>query len=194
MDKRTRVLAALAAVAAVLIPGAARADAGIPMIVFFMPPMALALAPIAAIEGTILMKRLGLEWWRSLGASAAANAVSTLLGVPVTWAVLVGIELATGGAGSWGPESVLLDNILAVTWRAPWLPPYEGSLYWMVPVAAMVLMVPFFFMSWKAEYWMVARLNRGVARGAVNAACFWANLASYAGLAILMPVWASNWS
>jgi hypothetical protein len=78
--------------------------------------------------------------------AASANLVSTLVGIPVTWGILVFLQLITGAGAGWGLETPL-QKVLAVTVQSPWLIPYEGDLDWMVPAAAAVLCVPFFFMS-----------------------------------------------
>ena len=51
--------------------------------------------------------------------------------------------VATGGGRAFGIDSSW-QRVFAVTVQAAWLIPYESELNWMVPLAAIVLLVPFF--------------------------------------------------
>ena len=170
----------------------ARADIGLPMIFLTLPSLAIALVPIVCVEGVILAKHLVLRFRSVLWPSTLANLVSTIIGVPITWGILLVLELLTGGGtGAHLPWSV--QRILYVTFWAPWLPPAESDLYWMVPVATLSLMVPFCVASWLLEsevLWRtLLRSDAVVAQGLhprVRKAALWANLASYSGLAAIV--------
>jgi hypothetical protein len=80
-----------------------------------------------------------------------------------------------------GPDiGTVAGKVFAVTVRAPWLIPYESQLCWMVPAAALFLLVPFFFASWLIEYWVTRLMMRGLDAKLVRRAVMWASLASYA--------------
>ncbi|HBH27131.1 MAG TPA: hypothetical protein DDX54_07005 [Rhodospirillaceae bacterium] len=182
----------LIALTLVLLPSLALANAGVPMIFISMPLMLAALVPIIAIEAFVLARSLNLSGKSAALASLTANAASTLVGVPLTWVVLVLVQVLTGGGFAYGMVR-LLTKILAVTWQAPWLIPYADDLYWMIPTAQLVLLIPFFFASWFVEHkivrWMWRDLDPAVARAAV-----WrANLITYGLLAVFVLgvlVWA----
>lgn len=145
-DWAWRILAALALLSLVA-PGQARADAGVPMLALVWPASWILFIPVVAIETWVARRIVGLSVGRSVLATAAANATSTLIGIPLVWILLVLINLIVlGGGRALGIDSFWL-RVYAVTVQAPWLIPYEEELYWMVPVAAMVLLVPFFFAS-----------------------------------------------
>lgn len=132
----------------------------------------------------------GIRFDESLGRTveviATSNIVSTVVGIPVTWGILFGVQAITGG-GRGGPSvETLVGKLLAVTWQAPWLLPYESASYWMVPVAMLALLVPFFFASWFIEYQVSKRMMRGLETGVVKNAVLRANLASYALLVLVV--------
>jgi hypothetical protein len=161
------------------------ADAGIPMLAVVWPFMWLAFLPVVVIESIVALKSLGIPFRRAFLVTAAANAVSTLAGIPVTWFVLAAIEM-TITDGRWQPIDTPMQAALAVFQQAAWLCPYEGALDWMIPAAALVLCIPFFFVSVWIEYLVVRRL---VANGRqVLRFCWWANFWSYLGIVVF---WAS---
>jgi hypothetical protein len=70
------------------------------------------------------------------------------------------LQLLTGGGSAYGIET-LGEKVLAVTWQSAWLIPYEPELHWMVPVAGLVLLLPFFLVSWGSEYLVAKGMLRG---------------------------------
>jgi hypothetical protein len=122
------------------------ADAGVPMLVVFWPPAILALLPIIFLEAWIGKLTLKEPFGRCVKVATVSNLFSTLLGIPLTWIVLVFLEAIAGNGGA--PElHTFSQKVYAVTIQAPWLIPYEKDLYWMVPTAVVVLSVPFYLAS-----------------------------------------------
>jgi hypothetical protein len=156
------------------------ADAGIPMLAVVWPVAWLAFLPVVAIESLIALKGLELGFRRALVVTAAANAVSTFVGIPITWIILVVFQIATGGGG-WRDINIPTQAVLAVTQGAPWLVPYEHDLGWMIPAAAMILCIPFYFSSVLIEYLVIRRLVANAPRQ-VRQFCWRANLWSYMAL------------
>ena len=154
------------------------ADAGVPMIALTLPGMLIVLAPIITVESYLLVRSLQIGMWRSMKVMTIANVVSTIIGMPVTWVLLVLMELMTSGGRAYGMDT-LFKRFLAVTWQAAWLIPYEEELHWMIPAATLVLLVPFFFASWFVEYQVAKALLREVSADAVKKAVLQANVASY---------------
>lgn len=123
------------------------ANAGIPMIFPAMSMMVVLLVPVVLIEMFVSRKLIKRESRKKTwGGVICANLVSTFVGWPIAWVVLVLIQMLTGGGNSHGLDSTI-GILLSVTQQAPWLMPYESELYWMVPIAMGVLLVPFFFVS-----------------------------------------------
>jgi hypothetical protein len=76
-----------------------------------------------------------------------------------------------------------MGKVLAVTWQAPWLIPYEEDLNWMIPVAGLVLLIPFFFASWWSEYFVSKKLNETLPPTVLRIKVRNANLITYSLLA-----------
>jgi hypothetical protein len=169
-------------------PTAAGADIGVPMLFVTLPAMVIALVPVIWIEAQYGLQRLGLPRRQALGVSTAANVVSTIIGLPLTWLVLVSLQMVTGGGSAHGLRT-LSTKLLAVTWQSPWLIPYDDDLVWMVPAAALCLLVPFFFASVYIEYQVARRMLSTHARAQVRAVVWRANLLSYGLLAVAAIVW-----
>jgi hypothetical protein len=152
------------------------------------PAMVLALIPIVLLESFVLSRVLKRNAASLVTSATTANVVSTIIGIPLTWVALVLLQWGTGG-DTFHQFPRPLENFLAVTWQAPWLLPYEDQLYWMVPVASLFLLVPFFFASYFIEAPIVSRFQRQIPKAQVRAAVFRANVASYAGLAVFNLAW-----
>ncbi|MFV2082239.1 MAG: hypothetical protein ACC669_10290 [bacterium] len=167
------------------LPALAYANIGLPMIFITLPWMVVSLIPVIAVEGHICSRRLDLTPGTAVKVTTASNLTSTFIGIPITWGILVALQMLTGGGGSQGIDTVL-GKLLAVTWQAPWLIPYEKDLYWMVPSAGMVLMLPYFFASWLVEYQVTRRLLPDKGRKDVKRSVLYANLASYALLELVI--------
>jgi hypothetical protein len=118
-----------------------------------------------------------------LEAVLRANLVTTLIGVPVTWllmlfvqflAFVVGSGLDIGGRWSW----------IAAPFVVAWLPPGVERATWWIGMAGAGLSVPLFFVS----VWIERRVGRRVlgeaAPEAIRRWSWWANGWSYAGLVL----------
>lgn len=182
------------------------ADAGVPMIFITWPGMVLLLLPIIAAEWAFIIRRTSLPKRRLLWATAAANALSTIVGIPLTWAVLLLCEMGIFAAtahisklgGSWNSP---LGQIVGTILSAPWIAPVENTGSWAVPLAALVLLIPFFFVSVWLEQKIMEHLlpvteavdaqpsevNEKVLRSAVRGA----NVVSYGFLFTFAMAWLS---
>jgi hypothetical protein len=171
-----------------LLPSLAHADAGVPMIFVTFPYMCMALIPIIFIEAWVLKKSVDVKFKKAFWTTALSNVVSTVVGIPLTWGFLVGIQMLTRGGYGYGIDNIF-TMFLAVTWQAPWLIPYENELYWMVPTASFFLLVPFFYASWWIEYWTIRFFYREIAPPVMKHLEFKMNLYSYSFLAALNVAW-----
>jgi hypothetical protein len=181
------------------------ANAGVPMIFVTMPAMVIALAPIIAVEALLIRKRMTIETWPIVRATAAANVASTIVGIPLTWGILflcqMGLGLATSRIARL--ENSNVDSPLAqviVTVLAPaWIAPTDEAGSWAVPLAALVLLVPFFLVSVWLETLVMERmlpvtageiLQEGqVSKLSLRRAVRDANLLTYAALFTIACVW-----
>lgn len=157
----------------------AHADIGVPMIAAVAPASWFLLLPIIAIETVVAMKVLKKGFVDGFRVAAIANAVSTLIGIPLTWMVLALVEMIISKGGSaWG-ISTPLQKLAAVTLQSPWLIPYEEELHWMVPAAGATLCIPFFFMSVWCERFVAFKLTKKEQKRDVNRWAWIANGITY---------------
>jgi hypothetical protein len=163
------------------------ADVGLPMIFVELPFLALALLPVTAVEAVVYRWRLSLSWRRSLWGSLRANLWSTFVGVPLAWLAQVIGQLAVGGGSAWGLDTPLA-RLAAVTVQSAWLIPYESELYWMLPAAALCLLVPFLIVSVWVERWRLRRYWPSVPARQLLGAVVLANVVSYLLLAVYWVV------
>src|SRR5262249_39059902 len=161
----------------------ASANAGLPMVALVLPPAWFALVPIIAIEtayGVWRFRTSARSTW--LGVTVA-NCVSTLIGLPVTWAVLVlaeGIVFTRFSDRLSEPPEALLAIL-----TAPWLGPGAGEPRWFVPLAIVALMIPFYVMSVISESLIVRRFVPDLPGRTVWSWMLQANAASYALLLLI---------
>ncbi len=161
---------------------AALANAGVPMIFLAMPALGLSILPIIMIEAMYLCKKIKIDKLQSVTVTAISNLVSTIVGIPLTWLLLVLIEMLFGGGRAFGLETTL-DKVLSVTLQAAWLISYESDLHWMIPVAGIILLFPFFFASWWSEYFVLKKILKGHSARRIKIAVRNANIITYALLA-----------
>jgi len=125
------------------------------MLALIWPASWVLFIPIVLIEAWVARRIIAeIAWKSSLQRTAIANAATTLAGIPLTWGLLVVVEmLLTSGGRSYG-IATMPEKLIAVIVQAPWLIPYESDLDWMIPAAAIVLLIPFFFTSVFLERWI----------------------------------------
>jgi hypothetical protein len=162
-----------------LVATPAYANIGVPMLFALWPASWLLLLLIIPLEAAVPMGSLGISYRQRLILAASANTVSTVVGIPLTWGLLVFLQIITGAGSAWGLGTPL-QKVLAVTVQSPWLIPYDGNLDWMIPAAAAVLCVPFFFMSVWCENLVARRIVEKRERPQVWRWAWQANGASYA--------------
>jgi hypothetical protein len=173
----------------------AYANVGVPMIFITLPGMLLALMPIIAIESKIYFRYFGLGKLKVIKYTTLTNSASTILGVPLAWLLHTILLLSFGQAYSLlFPTANIFTNgglslFLQVTLGAAWLGPIEGQLYWMIPAACLFLLIPYFFVSWYFEYFIMRKLVRNVEDKMCKSATLKANLVSYSFLVIVVIIW-----
>lgn len=165
-------------------PALAHADVGVPMIFLTFPSMILALIPIVLIEAGIFTRLLRIKYRQTILPSLFGNLASTIIGIPLSWLLMVAVQLITGGGRAFG-LSTLLGKIISVTWQAAWLIPYESDLWWMIPIAAAVGLIPAYFISVLIEFWVVKKYFKDKDRAETKNAVVKANLVTYGLLAIV---------
>jgi len=164
------------------------ANAGVPMIFLALPPMVVLLIPVILIEFIVFRKTVTNQTTRQkiIGLSIA-NSFSTFIGWPVAWALLVALQMVTGG-GDHGLDSPI-GIILSVTHQAPWLGTYESDLDWMIPAAMTVLLIPFYFVSVYSERWVLTKLWKKSDNSEIFSFSWRSHLYSYVFLLLVVTVY-----
>lgn len=175
------------------------ANAGVPMIIITLPGMLIALVPIILIEAWYLSRGLQLPFSRSAKVSGITNVISTIAGVPLAWGIQVGLAFliiwpTVGIIGATSPQldqpEGLVGLVLALGGLILW-PAWLGgeSLYWQVPVAVLILLIPAFFMSWLVEHKIAKRMLPSFEPVIIRGMVFWANLITYGILSLGTSIW-----
>lgn len=168
------------------------ADVGVPMIFVTFPLMIYALVPIVLLEACVGDRSLQLRFGRSAWVFSVANLVSTIIGVPAAWVVMVALEFGLGTAilphVSDKVFATPVGKVLGFIMTSAWLGPSDTDLYWAVPLAALVLLVPSFFFSWYIEAFILDQMVEPD-WPTVKSASLKANLASYSLLFLCGSVW-----
>ena len=188
MESASSLRLALFLFALLVMPSVAHADIGVPMIFVTFPSMLVALVPIICLETAVFERQLHVGYRQVAGRVAIANAISTVVGIPLAWFLTVVLQMITGGGSAYG-LSTRLTRLLAVTWQSPWLIPYEEELYWMVPTAALVGLIPAFFASVLIEGRVLRRLFTTTDAATIWKLTWRANRLSYLILAGVAVLW-----
>lgn len=175
------------------VAASAQANTGLPMILVAWPALWIGLIPIIAVECFVMRKYLvQTSLWHLIGTVSASNIVSTFVGIPLVWSVLILLQLTIPGGGGFFPgHSFMFQAIASVTVQAPWLVPAEQYMHLMIPAAFLVLLIPFFFASYWIEAWVTVKIlerETGLPRKSLRHSVWKANLYSYLFLATTIIV------
>ena len=157
------------------------ANAGVPMLVILWPLFWLAFIPIVLIESYILRRYLQeIKWKQALKVCTYSNLFSTLIGIPITWMILVMIELPVSHELRFSQIHPFLKLIIESPWTS------EKS----VPLAGIILLVLFYFISVWSEHFVVREIIRQFHdRRQLKKAVYAGNLASYGFLLLIWLVY-----
>lgn len=173
---RSRIISACVALSLVLSACDASADMEIPMLALAWPAFWIALVPVILTEAFICVRELGLGWTRALKVSTAANLMSTFVGIPVAWIMLVGIEILVGISANALAMGHAWDYALFPLMLA-WLNPTKNV--WIIYAAFALLAIPFCVVSIWIERLVAIRMLPELQRDKVHAWVKRANIWSY---------------
>ena len=175
-------------------PSVAFANAGLPMLAVVWPISVFAFIPVVAIESWVVHRALNISWSVSITQMVKGNIFSTIVGIPVAWVLAVVVEfliafLVTSATGSESYPPQGFSKFGLVILSAPWLPPFTEGTHWIIPLATMVLLVPFFFASFWAEAWYISGDLYPESPQRARRAVWRANAYSYIGLFVATVCW-----
>lgn len=173
------------------------ADVGIPMIVVQWPLMIGALIPVIIVEALLIRRWLQLSCRDAFIGVTKANLLSTLAGFPLAWLAMFAIEMAVMlplglAADKWhwhffdSPFFQVVGFVIGMAWVGP----ADDGGFWIVPLAAALLLIPSFYISVWLESKICRRTWPDIDSAVVRRGVFRANLASYVVLFILACGWA----
>lgn len=170
----------------------AHADAGIPLLVFIEPLFILLFLPVVFIESCSMRLHLKSNWIKTIKAVTFSNLGSTLIGVPLAWAILLVAELILTllAAFLFNPsfQSSLYISLLAPAWLVPftkWGMKEKLMALWSIAY----LFVYFYFISSWIETQINMRLLKGYEKKCVRQATWKANLYSYGFLFFVVVIY-----
>ena len=139
----------------------AHADAGLPMLAVYWPVAWFALFLIVPFEAFIGRRYVGFDGKQAIKISLYANLISTLLGIPMAWLVMLGVEMAASLLNVLPglPSHSLAASVAYATLYSAWfLPtgPEDQFPNWVLPVAMIFFCIPSCLVSVWSEY-QVAR-------------------------------------
>jgi len=175
------------------VPLLTHADAGVPMIAFTFPAMIVAFIPIVFIEAIVYSFSLKIKYKNAIFPSFISNLKSTLVGIPVTWAYLLLVQLL--GAllmtlfANVFPKIPALHRAFTLLAQIAWFLPFEENQYnWMVPTAAAIGLIPTYFISIKIEFEAIKKYFKDVDEFRLKQVVKKANTVTYIILFIYIPV------
>ncbi|MDA2916570.1 hypothetical protein MYX64_07005 [Nitrospinae bacterium AH_259_B05_G02_I21] len=150
-----------------------------PMVIMTLPVMLVAFVPNVAIEAYVLWSWIGGSGGYALEVVSVANVVSTLIGIPFTWFVLLPLRALPG------------TSVPGHVWYMGHDDRTKGQKpnSWVTPAAGLLLLVGCFFASCAIEYAIAVWMLPGFERQDVNYGVLVGNLASYGIMAGFLLGW-----
>ena len=168
-------------------PAAVLANAGLPMLGIVWPIAWLLLIPVICIEAVVCAKQLEISTYRALRATALGNIASTAIGIPLTWAALVAIQIVialTLQQVEVSPSSSPLRYALLPISSA-WIGGYLGKEIYF---AFFFLCVPFCAVSILIEYKIFLKIARDLDPSKIRISVVRANIITYTALLIALII------
>jgi len=179
---------------AILLAASLSANAGIPMLMIEWPFMILSLLPIIYFEAWVIQKYIKLTHKQLLKITTASNFASTLIGVPLTYAIILVLQylltdhITIQANNSWG---LLVHSIIFPALAIP----AENSLWFIFPVSGSVLLVFYFLVSWQIEKLATRFLlkNQNISSQIISKSVLLANIYSYLALFVIWVALNAIW-
>lgn len=164
------------------------------MIFIEWPLMLCALVPVIVLEALLVRLWVPLSYREAFLGVGRANLYSTLVGIPMAWGIMFIIQIASlillmpvGFAAVHWHWNLNSPPFRAVAFLASlaWEPSAKRQLFWVIPTAAALLLLPCFYVSIILERRSCLKSWTNSDPALVRRGVYFANLASY-GLLFLM--------
>ena len=137
----------------------------LPVLGFFM---LLAMLPTILIETLVLRRLISVSWKQTMSGVAVGNVVSAIVGVPVSWAVMLAVGIVVflvAGSPVYINSDSPVEGVAIVVASAAALGPSLVQLYWPIPMALAVQLIPCYFISVWIAYLVIGRMWKTIDRG-----------------------------
>ena len=176
----SRTLRRLAPLIGLVVSTSVSANIGIPMLAVAWPAYWIALFPVIFLEGYLGEWITKIPRNQAMKVAAYGNLLSTFVGIPVVWGILVAVEFAVGPSLSHvDPKFEWVVFPLLAAWIGP------TRNLWIVYTAFVVLAVPFCIASIWIETRVALRMCPAYSPDLIRRWIRHANVASYALLCVV---------
>ncbi len=163
-----------------LVPAYCFGNVGIPVIAITYPGFAVLLLPIIITEYFIIKSIINTEKKTIIVSTVVSNSVSTLIGVPLAWAVLLILEIVTTSTSAIQSEG-LMYFVGSIALQSAWMQSLNDN-YWMLPASVIINLIPAYFLSKYSEYIITKKMIKTVEKDQIKKAVFKANNITYVSL------------
>ncbi len=163
----------------------AHANAGVPMLALAWPAEWLALLPIILLEAKLIQSSIHVPFKQMIWPMTKANFISTLVGVPVAWLVMLAPLMLVSYGYYLVPTGVEMPSTaqyLLFPLTAAWV---SGSSAWQIYFAFVVLAIPFCLISIFLERGVLIRAFPEIEKKLIHSSVIRANIWSYMLLSLL---------
>ncbi len=154
-----------------------------------MPVLGLTLILVVLIEAFYLSRRLAVSGAVAGKLSVIANIVSAFVGALLAWLSLFALQAVADSTRGYLSGVHINDFVARVSDVITFLP--SGAIFdWRLALAGILLLVPFFFISWFVEYRVAKKmLARHADVSAIKVSVRNANLITYSLLVPVPVIW-----
>jgi hypothetical protein len=165
----------------------ALADVGVPTIMLFEPLMISLLLPVIFVEFMIMRKHLrSLPKLKILKAVSISNVCSTLIGFPITWMMVLIIQILYSTLLNssldffkieW-KKQIQIRYFLEPAWSAPHEHPTNVEMLG-IGISLTIMLIASFFMSYWIEHKITSKICKETDISLIKKSVWHANIASY---------------
>ncbi len=152
-------------------------DVGLPLIFITLPAMILAFLPVFLAEAFVYKKFLDINYFIALKASFVSNLISTIAGVPLSWFLLLGVQMSS--LAVMAKNTLLANNMWYQVLQNAWIGGSDKIEFFRAITIGLAVS---YFLSVIIEYQIIKRFFRTVDKEEVKKSTWKANLITYEAL------------
>jgi len=136
----------IAVILLVGIPSVVFATSDIPMVSIGLPSLLTLLIPIVIFKNFYFRKQLDADGSGTFFKIFLSNTFVVIIAYPLSWLLLLGVQIFVDKTFNFGMENTL-EMICTVLFRSAWVSHSTNNFSWMVPMAGIIGLIPFYFIS-----------------------------------------------